>query len=53
MIANTVAAAVVGTRGVVAMAVAGAGKKLPSYPDALPKGSDRLHFLGAWEQKFG
>jgi hypothetical protein len=33
--------------------VAGKGKKLPGYPDALPEGSDRLHFPGAREQKFG
>jgi hypothetical protein len=48
---NAVAAAVVGARGVVA--VARAGNMLPSYPDALPEGSDRLHFPGAREQKFG
>ncbi len=46
---NTVDTAVVGARGVVA--VAGAGKVLPNYPDALPEGSDRLHFPGAREQK--
>ena len=41
------------TAGCARGVVAAVKKSLPGYPDALPEGVDRLHFLGAWEQKLG